>query len=260
MNSEIPIFTFHAMDETNSVIAFTPQAFASGLKTLTDNGFRTISLLDAANCLAHHLPFPNRSVVITFDDGYQSVYETAFPLLQEYKLTATVFLTLGSDMRNSPHAPFALDAPFASMNGRTMLTWRQVGELSRYGIEIGAHTVSHPDLTRISRMQAKIEILRSQTILQDALGVAVTSFAYPFGRYDDHAYEIVRENFVCACTDRLQLVNPHSDLHLLSRVDAYYLRNSAWLKLLPTGFFSWYIQARAVPRNLRRSVQQFAVS
>ncbi len=248
MNTLLPIFTFHALDDGAEPIAMAPQAFASGLRTLHAKGFRAIGLGQLAQCLAHRLPFPERSVVLTFDDGYASVYEHAFPILQQYKMTATVFVTTSSNKFQ------AGDTPFTSMNGRVMLSWRQVRELRSYGIEIGAHTLTHPDLTRLAPAHARGEILRSQSLLQDALGAPVVSFAYPFGRYDRTAYEIAKQHFACACTDRLELVNRRSNAHLLGRVDAYYFRNAAWFRLAPTAFLNWYVRARAVPRNLRRAV------
>lgn len=248
MNTFLPIFTFHALDDGAEPIAMTPQAFASGLRTLHAKGFRAIGLAQVAHCLAHRLPFPERSVVLTFDDGYASVYEQAFPILQAYKMSATVFIAASSNKFQSA------DTSFASMNGRTMLSWRQVRELHKYGIEIGAHTVTHPDLTRLAPAHARTEILRSQSILQEALGAPVVSFAYPFGRFDRNAYEIVKQHFACACTDRLELVTRHSNPHLLSRVDSYYFRNAAWFRLVPTDLLNWYVRARAVPRTLRRRV------
>jgi peptidoglycan/xylan/chitin deacetylase (PgdA/CDA1 family) len=248
LKSHIPIFTFHALDNGASPIASSPRAFVSGLQTLNDKGFHTIGLCEVAQCIARKLPFPAHSVVLTFDDGYASVYDTAFPLLQKYGMTATVFLRA-----NAETTRFA-NVPFPSMNGRAMLSWRQVRELCHYGIEIGAHTLSHPDLTRLAVSQARDEIVRSKEIIQDILGAPVTSFAYPFGRYNQAAYEIVQENFECACTDRLEFVHRHSDVHLMGRIDSYYLRNPTWYNLVPSGLFALYVQARAIPRNLRRSV------
>lgn len=247
MSSQIPFLTFHAIDDGPLPIAITPRSFETGLKTLVDNGYTTITVREAAQYLVHKLSFPERAIVLAFDDGYASVYETALPLFERYKLTGTVFVTVNSGHR------VTVDEPFAAMNGRKMLSWRQVRELSEKGVEIGAHTLTHPDLTQLTHRQAQNEIVAGKQMLEDRLGVPVTSFAYPFGRYNRNAYEIVRKNFACACTDRLQLVSRDSDVHLLGRVDAFYLRNAAWLNLLPLGFFPWYVRARAVPRNLRRS-------
>lgn len=246
--SQIPILTFHAIDHQASTVSFPPDVFARGLKMLRAKGFRAISLLQVAQCLHHNLPLPERAVTITFDDGYASVYERAFPILQEYNMPATLFLTVG---RENPRAK---DLPFPSMNGRVMLTWSQVQEMQKYGIAIGAHTLTHPDLTRLQAIELRTEILSSKAIIENTCGERVSSFAYPFGRYDHASHQVVEEHFACACTDRLQFADCHSEAHLLGRIDSYYLRHPAMDTLVSSGFFGWYIQMRRIPRNFRRAV------
>jgi peptidoglycan/xylan/chitin deacetylase (PgdA/CDA1 family) len=96
---------------------------------LHESGYQTLSLLEAVDCLSLGAPFPDRSLVITFDDGYQTVYEEAFPALQRYSLSATVFLTVGeTGARQSV-------GRLPSLNDRSMLTWQQMracGSLSSY--------------------------------------------------------------------------------------------------------------------------------
>lgn len=62
---------------------------------LYENGYKTLSLLEAVACVHQGVPFPDRSLVITFDDGYQTVYDEAFPVLQHHDMSATVLLTVG---------------------------------------------------------------------------------------------------------------------------------------------------------------------
>lgn len=98
----LPILTFHALDDKPSVISFPPELFRRGMANLHENGYRTISLLGAVDHLRLKKSFPERSFVITFDDGYESVYEKAFPVLQDYRMTATIFLTVGERGRVKP--------------------------------------------------------------------------------------------------------------------------------------------------------------
>jgi peptidoglycan/xylan/chitin deacetylase (PgdA/CDA1 family) len=246
--SQIPILTFHAIDRQASTVSFPPDAFARGLKMLHERGYRALSLFQIAQYLHHKLPIPERSVAITFDDGYSSVYECAFPILQQYNMPATLFLTVGQDRAR------ANDEPFPTMNGRVMLTWRQVQEMQKYGIAIGAHTLTHPDLTRLQEKDLRTEILSSKAVIENTCGERVSAFAYPFGRYDRASHQLVSEHFACACTDRLQFADSHSDLHLLGRIDSYYFRNPAWDNLVSSNLFGWYVQMRRIPRNFRRAV------
>ena len=95
----------------------------------------------------------------------------------------------------------------------------------------------------------------SKAIIEDALSTQVTCFAYPYGRYGNRTREIVRQHFVCACSDKLDLVNGSSDLLALERVDAYYLRTERLFNVMLSRFFPWYIRARSLPRRIRRSIQ-----
>lgn len=245
----LPILTFHALDDRASVISFSPRVFRRAMARLHESGYQTLSLLEAVDCLRRGTPFPKRSLVITFDDGYQTVYDEAFPVLQRYGMSATVFLTVGERGTAKPAGRLP------SLNGRSLLAWRQVREMQRYGFDFGAHTLTHPDLTRLSLDRVEAEICDSKAIIANALGAPVACFAYPYGRYDHRSGEIVRRHFACACSDRLGLITAGSDPYAFERVDAYYLRTDRLFDLMLTRLFPWYIRARIIPRRIRRAVQ-----
>ena len=242
----LPILTFHALEERNSVLAFPPRHYEFLLTRLHDAGWHSITLGDAVTHLKQQRPFPLRSFVLTFDDGYESVYTRAFPILMKYGFSATVFLTTGANA----------NARLPSLNGLTMLRWNEIRAMHEAGIAFGAHTLTHPDLTQLDDAQIERELRDSQAIIADALGADITTFAYPFGRYDTRTRAIAARYFACACSDKLGLANTRSDLYTLERVDAYYLRD-AWISNLVTSdVFPWYIRARNVPRELRRAMSR----
>ena len=249
MATRFPILTFHAFDDTPSVISFSPRLFQRGIARLHEGGYRTLNLMEVADYVRRGAPFPDRSFVMTFDDGYASVYGGAFPVLQHYGMSATVFLTVGEKPATSPHASLP------SLNGRSMLNWQQIRKMHRGGIAFGAHTLTHPDLTRLSPERLAVEVRDSQSIIEDALGAPVTCFAYPYGRYDRRSRDVVQRHYACACSDRLGMIHGGSDLYALKRVDAYYLRTERLFDLMLTGLFPWYIRARYIPRWIRRAVQ-----
>ena len=245
----LPILTFHSLDDQGHVISFSPRVFRRGLGRLHENGYRTLSLTEAAIKLYQKQPLPDCSFAITFDDGYQSVYEQALPVLREYGMCATVFLTVGETATTeSTSRPPAL-------GGRSMLSWGEIREMQDQGFAFGAHTLSHPDLTRLPAGKVETEICRSKTIIEERIGSPVTCFAYPYGRYDDRSRDIVRHHFVCACSDKLGLTTSASDLYALERVDAYYLRSDRLFDVMLTKRFPWYIFARSIPRRIRRALQ-----
>jgi peptidoglycan/xylan/chitin deacetylase (PgdA/CDA1 family) len=245
MAKELPILAFHSLDDQSSVISFSPELFRRGMAKLHKMGYRTLSLLETVDCLCARKPFPDQSFVITFDDGYQSVYEQAFPALQQYDMSATVFLTVGEKEVTNP----AYRLP--SLNGRSMLSWTEIQEMKRWGIELGAHTLTHPDLTRLPRERMEAEICDSKKLIENTLSTPVSCFAYPYGRYNDHIQEVVQRHFSCACSDRLGLMNLGSDPNALERVDAYYLRTDKLFDLIWTRAFPSYVRVRGMFRRIR---------
>ena len=249
MASSIPILTFHAVDGRSSVISLSPRVFRRGMATLHENGYQTPSLPEAVNFMRQGKPFPDRSFVITFDDGYQTVYDEAIPILKGYGMSATVFLTVGEKSASNP----ADRLP--TLNGRSMLNWREIREMQCWGIDFGSHTLTHPDLSRLPFERIEAEICNSKAIIEDALSAPASCFAYPYGRYDHRSREIVQQHFACACSDKLGLINRGTDLYAIKRIDAYYLRTDRLFDLMLTRFFPWYIRTRNIPRRIRRAIQ-----
>ncbi len=218
------------------------------MERLYRNGYRTLRLSDAAALIRDRRPFPEKSFVITFDDGYGSVYAEAFPVLDNYRMTATIFLA-GGDSKKA-----GADDRLTPLNGVEMLSWGEIREMKQAGIDFGAHTITHPDLTLIETSGVLREITGSKEIIENNLGAPVLSFAYPYGRYDGRGLEIAGRNFECACSDKLGLLTRESDIYALERVDAYYLRRERLFNLITTKSFPVYIFLRNIPRTVRRGL------
>jgi peptidoglycan/xylan/chitin deacetylase (PgdA/CDA1 family) len=248
MTPRLPILTFHALDDLPSVTSFPPKLFRLALTKLHENGYRTISLLEAVDCLRMKKSFPQKSFVITFDDGYETVYKVAFPILQNYDMSATIFLTVGENGSRK------IGERLPSLEGRSMLNWYEIQEMKRWGIEFGAHTLTHPDLTRLPRDRMVMEICDSKKIIENNLSTPISCFAYPYGRYNDSVRELVQQHFASASSDKLGFITENSELYSLERVDAYYLRTDKLFDLMLTRWFPWYIWACSIPRWIRRTV------
>jgi peptidoglycan/xylan/chitin deacetylase (PgdA/CDA1 family) len=246
VTGRLPILTFHAVDDADrSAIAFPPAGFGQAIEILHRVNAQPLELAGVADLILGRAPFPSRAVVLTFDDGYQSMYEAAFPILQLHRFTATVFLTVGRG-RTGP------DDALPSMNGRRMLRWREIRAMHESGISFGAHTLTHPDLTRLPAARARAEIWESKARIEDALGAPVTTFAYPYGSVNGQIRRLVAERFDGACADRLGLASARSDPLALERVDTYYLRAYPAFDMIFTEIFPWYLRARNLPRLMRR--------
>jgi peptidoglycan/xylan/chitin deacetylase (PgdA/CDA1 family) len=118
---------------------------------------------------------PDKAAIITFDDGYQDNYTEAFPVLKKYGYKAMFFLvsdTIG--IVNKWHNP-------ATEPHQKMLTIEQIREMQSAGMEFGSHTLSHLNLNDLSIENADIQITKSKTVLEQALGKPMDIFAYPYG-------------------------------------------------------------------------------
>jgi len=248
MADYVPILTFHAIEDSRSVISFSPELFGRFMEKLHRNGYGTLRLSDAAGFVREGKPLPEKSFVLTFDDGYENVYGGAFPVLRKYRMTATVFLAVG-DTENRG----GLDR-LAPLGGRRMLSWGEIREMKDAGIDFGAHTITHPDLTAIDTAGVEREIRGSKEIIENNLGEPVLTFAYPYGLYDERCVEIAGKNFACACSDDLGLLTGSSALYALKRVDAYYLRREKLFRLVLSKSFPFYVYLRNIPRAINRSL------
>ena len=91
-------------------------------------------------------PFRERTCVVTFDDGYETVYREAFPVLEELGFTATVFLITGYCGKQN-----SWPGHVSPVGEQLLLSWTQIEEMARHHIEFGSHTVTHPDLACVKR-------------------------------------------------------------------------------------------------------------
>ena len=242
----LPILTFHEIGNGSSALEFPPEVFSRGLERLHERGWETVDLASGVERLRRGEDEPSRSFVITFDDGYAGVYRHALPTLRSLGMSATVFVTTGERKAGSPSSRLPM------LEGRTMLSWSELAEMAEAGFSIGAHTLTHPDLTRLSYERASHEMKESRDRLADKLGVAVRSFAYPYGAYHHGVRAIAEELFDVACSDRLGWASTGSDLFALERIETYYLRRQKQFDLLASPSIHGYLALRNGPRTLRR--------
>lgn len=173
---KIPILMYHSVaDEDESAlqpyywIATTPAQFLQQMTLLHERGYRTASLASAVGLLQDGRGTVERTVVITFDDGYRNFCRHAFPVLERFGFTATMFLPTAS-IGDRPEV----------FNRRECMTWGDVRELRQRGISFGSHTVTHPQLHGLDPDRIREEVLRSRQTIEDKTGCAVDSFAYPY--------------------------------------------------------------------------------
>lgn len=250
MNSNNPllILTYHTIDDSSAVISVSPGQFSWQMEQLAARGMSGISLAQAFEHLEQTGEYPRDAVVLTFDDGYLSVFEHALPVMAELGFSATVFLVTGMMGMNASQAR----AAHADFSG-DLLSWDQAESLVSAGFEIGSHTVSHPDLRRLSPAEQEQELVESKTLLEQRLQPRVDALAYPYGYFNADLLTTTARHYRQACTTRLGRCGLQADPFQLNRVDAYYLRRQQrFLKLLDGGLTGW-LKFRQHLRDLKEA-------
>lgn len=244
---KIPVLTYHSIDESNSVISTDAATFRRQMKFLKEADFNVISLSNLIKNFSENKKLPAKTIVLTFDDGFQNFYATAFPVLAECGFTATVFLVADHCEKYNDW-----DGNLPTIELSRLMTWNEIKELHHHGIEFGAHSLTHPDLTEIPLAEVTHELSESKTIIEDKLGSAVEMFAYPYGKFNADVKRLTEQNYAAACSTNLGKVRESSDFYSLERVDTYYLKNERIFKSLESFSFDRYLQIRQAMRKLKR--------
>ena len=241
------ILTYHSISHGDSPLKISPELFAEQMQWLRDNA-RVVSLGELVAALASRRPLPERTVVLTFDDGFQDFYTSAAPLLHRWGLPATVFLPTGYCGRTNawPGQPDWVEQ-------EPLLDWQQVAELARQGFSFGAHSISHPVLTRLPVAKAQQEIVECKAHIEERVGRRVEFFCYPYGRWNPAVRDLVNQHYKGACATLARAINPGSDLFALPRADSHYIRHRGLFRMLFTWRFLAYLTTRRLIRRARRA-------
>jgi peptidoglycan/xylan/chitin deacetylase (PgdA/CDA1 family) len=151
-----------------------PKNLAAQVEMLVARGFHAVTMADVSAYLRKGKALPSRPIVISFDDGWETDYSVAFPILRRFGLVGTFYVYSNSIDRNQ------------------FLKWSEIDEMVHAGMEFGSHTLSHPHLKTLPTDAAKKEIVESKLALEKHLGRPITAFAYPFGEYNSQVTELVK--------------------------------------------------------------------
>ncbi len=232
------ILTYHSIDPSGSVVSVSPSVFQAHMLALKQSGTTVVPLSRIASTPG--------AVAITFDDGFRNFRHHALPTLMEYRFPSTVFAVSGYSGRSNSWAQ-----PFDDIPTLDLMSDSELAEISRMGVEIGAHTASHAKLTEMSPGDVEKEMICGKESLERITGKPVNSFAYPYGACSSHTRKLAQIHFQLACGVQLAAVRKGCDLYELPRVDAYYVREMFWFNRLGSPMGATYLFFRRVVRNLR---------
>lgn len=178
----LPILMYHHIDYLPSGVSkewqdltVSPETFEKQMEYLFQQNYQPITFRQFLYFIEGGGELPEKSLIITFDDGWKNQYTYAFPILKKYNFPATFFIVVNQ------------------IGGSLFMDWKQLKDLLNSGMEIGSHTMSHPNLKKLTSSQLIYEIENSKTILEKNLNYRIEVFAYPYGIFDSRIVEAVRK-------------------------------------------------------------------
>ena len=181
----VPVLSYHDFAEKCGAPLCTPKhIFQEQMKYLSDNGYTVITMNAFLGFLEYQHGIPERSVVITIEDGYRSFYKIAYPILKSYGYPATVFIY--TSLVNK------------SKNG---ITWAQLRKIKADGFEVGSNCISRTDLTKKKEMEKesdylkriKNELFLSKKTIDKNLRQKTIYLAFPHGGYNQRILQLSEE-------------------------------------------------------------------
>jgi biofilm PGA synthesis lipoprotein PgaB len=203
-SNQAAVLEYHHIDPVASEYTITPEAFKQQMQALQANHYRVITMPDFIEFLKGRKAVPPDAVVITFDDGYESFYKYAYPILKELNMTATNFLIV-NDLETNPGIPF--------------LAWNQIEEMNKQGFSFYSHTFNAHEtaigangkqvglltdpiyLEEKKRVETadeyaqrvKADLSKADQIIQSKLGPQDNLLCFPHGRYNQNLITLANE-------------------------------------------------------------------
>jgi len=187
----VPILFYHhvepiqeAAKQGHAQLTVDSALFDSQMAYLVQSGYTSFSAEELVAALQSHTPLPQKSVVITFDDGYDDAYNYAFPILKKHHLKGNFMI------------------PTGLVGSLDYMTWEQLQEMKKdSSMSLYNHTVSHASLGGEGREKVLYEIAYANQQLSDHLGVKSNVFTYPYGSFSDVVMQVLSETgFIAALT------------------------------------------------------------
>lgn len=222
-NMKIPIVMYHYVEYVQDLKDFirmkldiTPHEFDRELKTLKDEGYKTYFVKEVPNILNGEILRSPKSIVLSFDDGYEDFYRDVFPILKKYHMKATQYVI------------------YDFIGRKGFLKDSEIKEMIESGlIEIGSHTLDHLALAKLPEKQAEKQIIESKELFEKRFGIKIETFAYPYGSFDKTAIDIVRKaGYKAAVSVIPGTLQSENNIFYLNRIRAGYLETPNMIHVL----------------------------
>lgn len=201
-----PILEYHMVQQDTPEDSYAynvpVEDFQQQLDYLQQEGYTTISIRDFLRAKKGLLQLPEKPIILTFDDGYESNYTELLPILEERGLKATIFMVTNSIGKDN------------------YLTWQQLKDLEKRGIEIGSHTANHLPLTEMSLDEARNEVKLSKLLMEWNGMKTLYTLSYPNGKYTTDLEDMLKEEeYLAAVTGDAGFNTFDTDPYQLQRIN-----------------------------------------
>jgi peptidoglycan/xylan/chitin deacetylase (PgdA/CDA1 family) len=203
----VPILMYHRLTSRTGTHPYDLMVgrFRTQLSLLRALGYQSLTPLHLARAARDGATLPARAVAITLDDGYLDTFNAALPILQEFGFSATCYLVAD---RIGGMSDWTMPA--------RLMGWAEIREWLAAGMVIGSHTLTHQNLTQVSPARLWAEVAGSKARLENRLGVAVDSLAYPFNQVSPREMQAVESaGYRTACAGP----ELHDSLFALTRLN-----------------------------------------
>lgn len=243
--SGTPILGYHSVAGDDSNITISPEIFAFQMSWLKNAGYRGVSFKHFISFIEDNGKLPEKTIVLTFDDGLKDFYSSAWPVLRRFNFSATVFVPtdyIGDESRW--YADYGLTPV-------PMLSWEELRELAASGIDIQSHSCSHRPLTELSPEDLRQEVSESKRVLEQGLGQPVDLFCCPQGAENDEVAAAIRDaGYKAGIGGGDGLFSLTDDRYCIKRQLLDYIaikdEKTAMLSIsaCARGTFAWYVKAK----------------
>lgn len=175
-DKSVPVLMYHSIDyEKGNELRVPKEKFREQMQYLKDNGYTTLTFDELYDFLVNNKPVPEKSVVITFDDGYEDNYQNAYPILKQFGFNATIFMITNTVDNEKP-----------------FLTSQQLKEMEQSGIDIESHTLAHDQLDKLPYDKQVATLKGAKQFIEKTLNKQTKYIAYPFGKWNSDTIKALK--------------------------------------------------------------------
>lgn len=244
--ASVDILMYHSISNAPGPTSIAPEIFKEQMALLASSDIEVLKMDDV---LDHLAVGQKRAVAITFDDGFKDFMDVAWPILCQFDLPAIVYLP-------TDHIGKVENWTGSNHPARPLLSWDDVRVLKSEGVVFGNHTLSHPDLSRLTGDALCSEVDRASERIAEEIGAPPTHFAAPYGSWSPHAHRVIARHHKTSVSTNLGPADMTSDPFQLPRIEMFYYRDARKWNSRLEGSGELYLRSRQIVRSFRAIISR----